>query len=428
MARDHGPIPMPGEQFGQRATRSSATIFVYDAGGELVAEYDNSPPMEEEHRVSYMTNDHLGSPRIVTDANGAVVSRKDFAAFGDETLTSQRTTALGYNVPEVRQDYTGYLKDAESGLEYAQARYYNPQHGRFTSVDPLPSSATIRDPQSFNRYSYVLNSPYKFADPLGLMGEVCGAENNNCHGDSNTGKSYHEMEAEGAFDQRNQETRDVIHAISTVTSTAFSNVFSSGTTAAERDAITAALKDILANGNAASQAIAAALVNTGIAIGVAAEAVIGASGDTQFNGDALYTNMAIKNGYLPFADAMGKLLIRIGREEFSNSISVIAAIEGNLIHEGSHAIAMASVLHSMAVNSNPSLVLDQSSMNDEYNAKVVATQFAIDRGGDFVKHGKAAGLINASGNMNMDAINAAAGAFRGQTIMGYLKSVGVHKN
>lgn len=67
-----------------------------------------------------------------------------------------------------RQDYTGYQKDNESGLEFAQARYYNTQHGRFTSVDPLTASATIRNPQTFNRYSYVTNSPYKFVDPLGL--------------------------------------------------------------------------------------------------------------------------------------------------------------------------------------------------------------------------------------------------------------------
>ena len=67
---------------------------------------------------------------------------------------------------EVRKDYTGYEKDEESGLEFAQARYYNTTHGRFTSVDPLTASATIRNPQTFNRYSYALNSPYKFTDPL----------------------------------------------------------------------------------------------------------------------------------------------------------------------------------------------------------------------------------------------------------------------
>ncbi|MBK7705523.1 MAG: RHS repeat-associated core domain-containing protein [Acidobacteria bacterium] len=117
-----------------------------------------------------MTTDHLGSPRLITNQNGAVTKRQDFGAFGDERLTAARASGLGYTTTdELRQDYTGYQKDNESGLEYAQARYYNTAHGRFTSVDPLTASATIRDPQSFTRYSYVLNSPYKFTDPLGLL-------------------------------------------------------------------------------------------------------------------------------------------------------------------------------------------------------------------------------------------------------------------
>jgi RHS repeat-associated protein len=116
-----------------------------------------------------LTQDHLGSPRIITDNVGKVIARKDFSAFGDETNSAQRTELLGYKPEEIRQDYTGYQKDDESGLEFAQARYYNTKHGRFTSVDPLTASANVKDPQTFNRYSYGLNSPYKFTDPLGLV-------------------------------------------------------------------------------------------------------------------------------------------------------------------------------------------------------------------------------------------------------------------
>ncbi len=116
-----------------------------------------------------MTQDHLGSPRIITDNVGKVIARKDFNAFGDETSSAQRTELLGYKPEEIRQDYTGYQKDDESGLEFAQARYYNNKHGRFTSVDPLTASANVKDPQTFNRYSYAMNSPYKFTDPLGLV-------------------------------------------------------------------------------------------------------------------------------------------------------------------------------------------------------------------------------------------------------------------
>jgi RHS repeat-associated protein len=150
----------------RKDAQGQTTIFVYDAAGKLAVEY--STELAATPQVSYMTTDHLGSPRVITNENGAVTSREDYSPFGEETITSQRTTALGYKPTTVRQDYTGYEKDIETGLEYSQARYYNTQHGRFTSVDPMDGSASIRNPQSFNRYSYVLNSPYKFVDPLGL--------------------------------------------------------------------------------------------------------------------------------------------------------------------------------------------------------------------------------------------------------------------
>ena len=82
--------------------------------------------------------------------------------------TEQRDTDYTYG-DSTRQKFTGYERGEETGLDFAQARYYNSQHGRFTSVDPLTASANVKDPQTFNRYSYVLNSPYKFTDPLGLL-------------------------------------------------------------------------------------------------------------------------------------------------------------------------------------------------------------------------------------------------------------------
>ncbi|MBX3265736.1 MAG: DNA/RNA non-specific endonuclease [Acidobacteria bacterium] len=141
-----------------------------------------------------MTTDHLGSPRVVTDEDGRVTSRRDYTAFGEESVTPERAAGLGYAGPSgTRKGYTGYEKDTESGLDFAQARYYNPTHGRFTSVDPLTASATIRNPQTFNRYTYVLNSPYKFTDPLGLIPETTGACGNRCRNSDGGGGG-------GAFD------------------------------------------------------------------------------------------------------------------------------------------------------------------------------------------------------------------------------------
>ena len=59
-------------------------------------------------------------------------------------------------------------RDNETGLDYFGARYYASMQGRFSSPDPLPSSGRPLQPQSFNRYSYVHNSPLRLVDPSGM--------------------------------------------------------------------------------------------------------------------------------------------------------------------------------------------------------------------------------------------------------------------
>lgn len=60
-------------------------------------------------------------------------------------------------------------RDIETGLDFFEARYYGSSQGRFTSVDPILSSARKNHPQSWNRYSYVLNNPLVLVDPNGLQ-------------------------------------------------------------------------------------------------------------------------------------------------------------------------------------------------------------------------------------------------------------------
>jgi RHS repeat-associated protein len=66
--------------------------------------------------------------------------------------------------------FTTYERDAESGNDYAMARYDVNRLGRFASPDPLAGSAG--DPQSLNRYAYVRDDPVSLVDPLGLTGEL----------------------------------------------------------------------------------------------------------------------------------------------------------------------------------------------------------------------------------------------------------------
>jgi RHS repeat-associated protein len=74
----------------------------------------------------------------------------------------------GSTTDTIKQRFTGYLKDEETSLDFAEARYYNNQHGRFTAVDPLLASGKDSNPQTFNRYIYVGNSPLVRTDPEGL--------------------------------------------------------------------------------------------------------------------------------------------------------------------------------------------------------------------------------------------------------------------
>jgi len=96
----------------------------------------------------------------MTAAGGTVCFDSEYYPYGLE-MNHASTCSTNYK-------FTGYERDAETGLDYAFARYYNSRLGRFMSGDPLASSADITDPQTLNRYAYVRNNPVNFADPTGL--------------------------------------------------------------------------------------------------------------------------------------------------------------------------------------------------------------------------------------------------------------------
>jgi len=69
---------------------------------------------------------------------------------------------------------TDQERDAETGLDYFGARYYDPWVGRFMSVDPeslggVTFGRSLADTQQTNVYSYVRNSPTRLIDPTGRI-------------------------------------------------------------------------------------------------------------------------------------------------------------------------------------------------------------------------------------------------------------------
>jgi len=102
--------------------------------------------------------DLLGSVRVTTDSTGWPVFQSGYEPFGEPYGASGSS----------RFTYTGQVQDSSSGLFYLRARYYDPDIGRFASMDPLPGS--ISSPQTLNGYSYCGNDPINNIDPTGKRG------------------------------------------------------------------------------------------------------------------------------------------------------------------------------------------------------------------------------------------------------------------
>ncbi len=149
------------------ALPTQAMVYVYDAFGQLAAEY-NSQAMAAACVTCYLSYDHLGTVRMVTDQNGNVVARHDFAPFGQEIPAGWAGRgSLWGSTTDVDMKFTGQVRDNETGEDYFNARYLYSQQLRFMSVDPGNAGADVTNPQSWNGYGYVLGNPLVLVDPSG---------------------------------------------------------------------------------------------------------------------------------------------------------------------------------------------------------------------------------------------------------------------
>ncbi|MFC1920431.1 RHS repeat domain-containing protein [Chloroflexota bacterium] len=124
----------------------------YYLGGKQVALMENT-------EVRFMHQDHLTGTALMTDTNGDKIGEiMKYFPYGETRSGGVLTD----------KKFTGQRLDS-TGLYYYNARYYDPEIGRFISADTIiPDPA---NPQSFNRYSYCLNNPLKYVDPSGHIVE-----------------------------------------------------------------------------------------------------------------------------------------------------------------------------------------------------------------------------------------------------------------
>jgi RHS repeat-associated protein len=164
-----------GMQSADNLPSQQTTVYVYDASGQLAAEYGPTT----EIGTTYLTVDSLGSTRLETNGSGQVIGNYDYLPFGQDIAagTAGRDSTFAaavYPGPPSGPGmfFTSKERDAETGLDYFGARYFSSSQGRFTSPDwsatpqPVPY-ADLTDPQTLNLYSYVRNNPLRRADPDG---------------------------------------------------------------------------------------------------------------------------------------------------------------------------------------------------------------------------------------------------------------------
>ncbi len=129
----------------------TSTKKYYSLAGQMVA-------LDDGGGLKYFLQDHLGSVAAVLDANGTLLSEQRYLPFGQPRASTGNITQTDFG-------YTGQRDLDATGLMDYKARFYDNALGKFIQPDTIVPGAA--NPQAWNRYSYVLNSPIRYSDPSG---------------------------------------------------------------------------------------------------------------------------------------------------------------------------------------------------------------------------------------------------------------------
>ncbi|MEK4741231.1 MULTISPECIES: RHS repeat domain-containing protein [unclassified Bacillus (in: firmicutes)] len=139
-------------------TDGSGTVlrqYVYATSGVRLA-------MKSKGQTLYYHYNPRGDVVAMTDQTREVVATYEYDSWGN--VLKSDTKGIAADNPF---GYAGYMYDKEIGMYYLIARYYNPEHGVFLSVDPDPGDED--DPITMNGYTYADNNPVMKVDPDGHL-------------------------------------------------------------------------------------------------------------------------------------------------------------------------------------------------------------------------------------------------------------------
>jgi len=101
-----------------------------------------------------------------------VLERRSYDAFGAKRNPAWGTAGPGPWAAKTTVGFTGHESEEDFGLVNMKGRIFDPRVGRFLTTDPLVSQPGFS--QSWNPYSYVMNSPLNLVDPSGFEGAPPG--------------------------------------------------------------------------------------------------------------------------------------------------------------------------------------------------------------------------------------------------------------
>ena len=136
------------------------------AGAEQVITYPTLNAKLVSGVKTFLHRDALGSVRAITDAAGVKIESAVYKPFGEQSewLSAAQTT------PEAK-GWIGERFDADAGLQYLNARYYDPLLGMFLQPDWFE---VMQPGVGTNRFSYSANDPVNGIDPGGNYCIPCG--------------------------------------------------------------------------------------------------------------------------------------------------------------------------------------------------------------------------------------------------------------
>ena len=171
---DDGAVTVKYDALGRRIAKNATTY--YYIGDQMVEEYtdgqlsasylygndiDEALQMKRSSSVYYYHTNHLGSTMALSDANGAIVERVDYDAYGQPTFSDADGNVLAQSSIGNAILFTGREYDYCYNGYYYRTRIYNSNTGRFSQKDPLLYANGLND------YNYTLNNPVYFKDPIG---------------------------------------------------------------------------------------------------------------------------------------------------------------------------------------------------------------------------------------------------------------------